>query len=69
MFKPNKHEEEQKKTQTKKKNIIILYLINDKEEKMKMCGFTSSCTCAKYHPGRCSPFIHFVVSNDSVSGQ
>ena len=30
-------------------------------------------TCPKYpdsdHPGLCSPFIHYVVSNDSVSGQ
>ena len=33
----------------------------------KMCRLKSSC--AKYHPGLCSPFIHFVVSNDSVSGQ
>ena len=28
-----------------------------------------SCACAKCHPGLCSPFIHSVVSNDSVSGQ
>ena len=25
--------------------------------------------CKKYHPGVCSPFIHSVVSNDSVNGQ
>ena len=25
----------------------------------KMCTFTS-CTCTKYHPGLCSPFIHSV---------
>ena len=35
----------------------------------KMCRFRSSCTCAKYHLGHCSSFIHSVVSNDSVSGQ
>ena len=34
-----------------------------------MCRLRSSCTCAKYHPGLCSPFILSVVSNDSVSGQ
>ena len=34
----------------------------------KMHRFRSSCPCAKYHPGFCSPFIHSVVSNDSVSG-
>ena len=28
-----------------------------------------SCACASYHVGICSPVIHFVVSNDSVSGQ
>ena len=32
----------------------------------KMCRFRSSCTFAKYN---CSPFIHSVVSNDSVSGR
>ena len=31
--------------------------------------FQMSCACAKYHPGLCSPLIHFVVSNDSVRGQ
>ena len=38
----------------------------------KICGFTSSCACAcacaEYHPGLCSPLIHSVVFNDSVSG-
>ena len=34
-----------------------------------MRKFRSPCACAKYHPGLCSPFIHFVVSNESVSGQ
>ena len=34
----------------------------------KMCGFTSSCTCAKTHPGICSP-LKLIVANDSVSGQ
>ena len=35
----------------------------------KLCRFSSSCPCAKYHPGLRSPFIHSVVSNYSVSGQ
>ena len=33
----------------------------------KMRRFRSSCACVKYHPGFYSPFIHSVVSNDSVS--
>ena len=35
----------------------------------KICGFTSPCACAKYHPGIRSPFIRSIVSNDSVRGQ
>ena len=35
----------------------------------KMCRLRLSGTCAKYHPGLCSPVIHSVVSNDSVSEQ
>ena len=35
----------------------------------KMGRFKLSCAFAKYHPHHCSPFMHFVVSNDSVSGQ
>ena len=35
----------------------------------KMRRTRSSCVCAKYHLGLCSPFIHSVVSIDSVSGQ
>ena len=31
--------------------------------------FRSSCSCAKFHPGLCSSFIHSVLSKDSVSGQ
>ena len=31
--------------------------------------FASSCACDKYNLGICSPFIHYVVSNDSASGQ
>ena len=31
--------------------------------------FASSCACDKYNPGLYSPFIHYVVSNDSTSGQ
>ena len=34
----------------------------------KMCEFTSSCTCAKSHPGICSSLIH-TIFNDSVCGQ
>ena len=30
--------------------------------------FRSFCACAEYHPGLCSPFLHLVVSDDSVSG-
>ena len=35
----------------------------------KMGGFTSCCTCAKSHPGICSPLKHSIVSKDSVCGQ
>ena len=35
----------------------------------KLRRFRSSCTRAKYHPGLCSPFIHSVVSSNSVRGQ
>ena len=35
----------------------------------KMHIFTLFCACAKYHPGLCTPFIHFVVVNDSISKQ
>ena len=35
----------------------------------KICRFRSSCTSATYHPALCFPFIHSVVSNDSVSRQ
>ena len=31
--------------------------------------FRSYSICAKYHPGLFSPFIHSVISHDSVSGQ
>ena len=37
--------------------------------KWRMCGFTSSCACAKYHLYLCSPFTESVVSNDSFSRQ
>ena len=33
----------------------------------KMRRLRPSCTCAKYHPCFCSPFIYSVVSNDSDS--
>ena len=35
---------------------------------LKMCGFISSCICAKSHTGQSSPFKHSIVSNDSVCG-
>ena len=35
----------------------------------KMHRFRSSCTCAEYQSGICSPFIHSVVSNYFVSKQ
>ena len=35
----------------------------------KMCGFRWCCAYAKYHPGLSSPFIQYLVSNDSFSGQ
>ena len=34
-----------------------------------MRKFKSSCASAKYHQALCSPFIHSVVSNNSVRGQ
>ena len=33
-----------------------------------ICAVGSSCACAKYHPGLCSPFIHSIVANESISG-
>ena len=33
-----------------------------------MRSFRSSYACAKFHPDLCSPFVHSVVSNDSVIG-
>ena len=36
---------------------------------LKICGYTSSCTCAKYHPRIFSPLKHSVVANDPVCGQ
>ena len=35
----------------------------------EMCIFRSLCASSKYHLVFCSPFIHFIISNDSVSGQ
>ena len=35
----------------------------------KIYRFRLSCACAKYHSDLCSPFIHSVVFNDSVSRQ
>ena len=38
-------------------------------EHAQICGFRTSYARVKYHPGLCSPFIHSVVFNDSVSRQ
>ena len=35
---------------------------------LNMRRFRSPCTCAKYHPGLCFPFVHSVVPNDYVTG-
>ena len=35
----------------------------------KLYRFRSSCAWADYHAGLCSPLVHSVESNDSVSGQ
>ena len=35
----------------------------------KMCGLTSSCACAKSHPGICSPLKHSIVANKCVCRQ
>ena len=45
----------------------LLYTLGHVEQNLplnmhKMCRFRSSCTCAKYHPGLCSPFMQSVVS-------
>ena len=32
-----------------------------------MC--TSFYACSKYQPGVCSPFIHYVISGESVGGE
>ena len=46
-----------------------IWVENVPSSMLKMCGFTSFCTCAKPHPGICSSLIYSTVSNDSVSGQ
>ena len=38
-------------------------------EHAQKCAFTSSCACAKSHPGFCSLLILSMVSNDLGSGQ
>ena len=54
---------------------LIFYLeglkwaLSSENEPSNMRRFKSSWSCAKYHPGLCSPIIHSLVSNDSVSGQ
>ena len=52
---------------TRKHTDHISENVPSNTRKMRRLG--SSCPCAKYHPGLCSPFMHSVVSNDSVSGQ
>ena len=56
-----KKKEKNKKQKNKNKNNKQTSNIH------KMRSFRSSCACAKYHPGVCSPFIHSIVSNDSVN--
>ena len=34
-----------------------------------MWGFTSSCTCAKSHPGISSPLKHSLISNDTADSE
>ena len=50
--------------------LYPIWATSNKKVPLNICKnsrFRSSC--AKYHPGLCSPFIHSVVANDSVSGQ
>ena len=56
------------KFSTKDRNLNIKETSsgNNKQNISQMHRFRSSCRCAKYHPCLCSPFIHSVVSNDSV---
>ena len=35
----------------------------------KMRKFRSSCSCKKCHQGHCFPFVHSLISSDSISGQ
>ena len=50
---------------------LLLYYLDCvmRKSMRKMRRFISSCGSAKYNPDFCSPFIHFVVTNASVSGQ
>ena len=52
-----------------KVSLIVVYVGRSSKKVFlnmcKMCRFRSSCTCTKYHPGFCSPFIHSIVSNGS----
>ena len=49
-------------------NQKIIWATTKEKVHWNIQKFRSSCACANYHPGLCSPFIH-VVSNGSVSEQ
>ena len=58
-------------------NVLKHYKINDDKPRLEKrchrecakCAFRSYCACANYHSGLGSPFIHSIVSNNSVSRQ
>ena len=50
----------------------IKWTTSSEKKCLRTCAkwaFREFCSCAKYHPGLCSPFIHCLVSSDSVRGQ
>ena len=55
------------------KDIAIIFGPHQAKKCLRTCAnkcrFVLACACAKYNLGLCSPFMHSVVSNDSVSGQ
>ena len=54
------------------KMAVMTWAASSKKLSSNMCKlhrFRSSCACPKIHTGHCSPFIHSVVSSDSISGQ
>ena len=63
-----------RKTESMIKTIFCNWYMNRIERKSAFehaqnGRFRSSCACAKYHLGLCSPFIISLVSSDYVSGQ